>query len=80
MTAEHCEPLDEDAEQSEAAVGSVGEELALLLQLLAERSAVPHPLVTLVREHPELLENAADTLVGWIRGAQDVLGDRGGRA
>lgn len=80
MTAEPCEPLEENTEQPDGSVGSVGEELALLLQLLARRSAVPHPLVTLVREHPELVENATDTLIGWVRGAQDVLGDRGAGA
>ncbi len=80
MTAEHHEPVGETREESDPPVGSVGEELALLLQVLAERSTVPHPLSALVRDHPDLVEQATDTVVGWIRGAQDALGDRGGRS
>ncbi|GAA2070694.1 hypothetical protein GCM10009821_04990 [Aeromicrobium halocynthiae] len=70
MTAEPIEP-------DHAQVGTVGQELALLVQLLASRSTVPSPVTTLLREHPELVETAADTVLAWVRTAQDVLGDAG---
>ena len=69
MTAEPLEP------DTHAEVGTVGRELALLVQLLASRSSVPSPVTTLLREHPELVESATDTVLAWVRAAQDVLGD-----
>lgn len=70
MTAEPIEP-------DHAQVGTVGQELALLVQLLASRSSVSTPVVTLLREHPELVESAADTVLAWVRAAQEALGDGG---
>lgn len=55
----------------------MGQELALLVQLLASRSSVSTPVVTLLREHPELVESAADTVLAWVRAAQEALGDGG---
>ncbi|WP_375003082.1 hypothetical protein [Aeromicrobium sp. CTD01-1L150] len=65
-------PEDVD-EGSEPPTGSLGEELALLLQVLAEQSTVKHPLVQVVRDRPQLIEHAADTLVSWVRGAQETV-------
>lgn len=75
MTAEPLDRPDDHATPDAPEVGTVGTELALLLQALAERSSVAHPVVTLVREHPEMVEHATDTVVGWVRGAQHVLAD-----
>lgn len=71
MTAEPLEP-DRHVE-----VGTVGQEVALLLQLLASRSSISSPVTTLLREHPELVESATDAVLAWLRAAQDVLGDDG---
>jgi hypothetical protein len=51
----------------------VGEELAGLLQVLAERAPLPHPVVQVAHDHPEVVEHATDSLVSWVRGAQDWL-------
>ncbi|MGJ9411986.1 hypothetical protein ACHAAC_04670 [Aeromicrobium sp. CF4.19] len=82
MTADPVEPVDRRDDGSDdrsgdggATVGTVGEELARLLQLVAERSSMSHPVVTLVREHPELVEQVAETVVGWVREAQDTLSE-----
>ncbi len=83
MTAEPLEPdhsrhdHGSAVREERAEVGTVGQELALLVQLLASRSSVSTPVVTLLREHPELVESAADTVLAWVRAAQEALGDGG---
>lgn len=71
---------DDVDDGSQPPTGSVGEELALLLQVLAERSTVKHPIVQVVRERPQLVEHAADTFLSWVRGAHETVSDAtGGR-